>query len=52
MRATRKLHETGRSLWLDNIKRDLLNRGTLKRHILARRAEVFGNSSGQVSQND
>lgn len=38
MRATRKLHETGRSLWLGNIKRGLLNRGTPKRYILARRA--------------
>jgi hypothetical protein len=31
--ATRKLHSLGQSLWLDNITRDLLNTGTLKRYI-------------------
>jgi len=30
---TRKLHDVGQSLWLDNITRDLLNNGTLKRYI-------------------
>jgi transaldolase len=33
MTPTRKLHETGQSLWLDNITRELLNSGTLKRYI-------------------
>jgi transaldolase len=33
MKATRKLHELGQSLWLDNITRDLLTNGTLKRYI-------------------
>src|ERR1041385_2855420 len=33
MRATQQLHEAGQSLWLDNITRDLLNSGTLKRYI-------------------
>src|ERR1039457_625183 len=33
MKATQKLHDLGQSLWLDNITRDLLNSGTLKRHI-------------------
>jgi transaldolase len=33
MKATRKLHELGQSIWLDNITRDLLTSGTLKRHI-------------------
>jgi transaldolase len=33
MRATETLHETGQSLWLDNITRDLLETGTLKRYI-------------------
>ena len=33
MNATRRLHELGQSLWLDNITRDLLNSGTLKRYI-------------------
>src|SRR5215469_3021625 len=33
MKATELLHNLGQSLWLDNITRDLLNRGTLKRYI-------------------
>jgi transaldolase len=33
MKATRKLHDLGQSLWLDNITRDLLTSGTLRRHI-------------------
>src|ERR1700733_14758373 len=33
MRATRKLHHLGQSLWLDNITRDLLNSGALQRYI-------------------
>src|SRR5215475_9706616 len=33
MTTTEKLRELGQSLWLDNITRDLLNRGTLKRYI-------------------
>ena len=33
MRATRKLHDLGQSLWLDNITRDLLNSGALQRYI-------------------
>jgi transaldolase len=33
MNATQKLHDLGQSLWLDNITRDLLNSGTLKRYI-------------------
>jgi transaldolase len=33
MKATKKLHELGQSIWLDNITRDLLNTGTLKRYI-------------------
>jgi transaldolase len=33
MKPTGKLHELGQSLWLDNITRDLLNSGTLKRYI-------------------
>jgi transaldolase len=33
MKANRLLHELGQSLWLDNITRDLLNSGTLKRYI-------------------
>jgi transaldolase len=33
MKATETLHEKGQSLWLDNITRDLLQSGTLKRYI-------------------
>jgi len=33
MKPTQKLHNLGQSLWLDNITRDLLNSGTLKRYI-------------------
>src|SRR5690242_16086606 len=33
MRATQILYETGQSIWLDNIRRDLLDSGTLQRYI-------------------
>jgi transaldolase len=33
MKATRQLNDLGQSLWLDNITRDLLTTGTLKRYI-------------------
>ena len=33
MKPTKTLHDLGQSLWLDNITRDLLNSGTLKRYI-------------------
>jgi hypothetical protein len=33
MKATQMLHDLGQSLWLDNITRDLLDSGTLKRYI-------------------
>src|SRR5215475_10996293 len=33
MKATKLLHNMGQSLWLDNITRDLLNRGTLEHYI-------------------
>jgi transaldolase len=33
MNATRQLHDLGQSLWLDNITRELLDRGTLARYI-------------------
>ena len=33
MKPTAKLHDIGQSLWLDNITRELLNSGTLKRYI-------------------
>ena len=33
MKPTKKLHDLGQSLWLDNITRELLNSGTLQRYI-------------------
>ena len=33
MRATRVLHDLGQSIWLDNITRNLLRTGTLRRYI-------------------
>ncbi len=33
VKATQQLHDLGQSIWLDNITRDLLNSGTLKRYI-------------------
>ena len=33
MKATQALHDLGQSLWLDNITRDLLDSGTLKKYI-------------------
>ena len=33
MKATVRLHALGQSLWLDNITRNLLTSGTLKRYI-------------------
>ena len=33
MKSTRQLHDLGQSLWLDNITRELLDGGTLRRYI-------------------
>ena len=33
MKATQQLHDLGQSIWLDNITRELLTSGTLKRYI-------------------
>src|SRR5512146_2889719 len=33
MKPTQMLHDLGQSLWLDNITRDLLSSGTLRRYI-------------------
>src|SRR5580693_9895781 len=33
MKATQQLHNLGQSLWLDNITRDLLDSGTLRKYI-------------------
>ena len=33
MKPTKKLHDLGQSLWLDNVTRGLLDSGTLQRYI-------------------
>ena len=33
MKATKQLHDLGQSLWLDNITREMLVDGTLRRYI-------------------
>ena len=33
MKATQRLHDLGQSLWLNNITRGLLAKGTLRRYI-------------------
>src|ERR1039457_6333923 len=33
MKATQLLHDLGQSLWLDNITRDILDKGTLRRYV-------------------
>ncbi|HKD18362.1 MAG TPA: transaldolase family protein, partial [Thermoanaerobaculia bacterium] len=33
MKGTRKLQALGQSLWLDNITRDLLDKGTLQKYV-------------------
>ena len=33
MNTTQQLHDLGQSIWLDNITRDLLTSGTLKRYV-------------------
>jgi transaldolase len=33
VKTTKQLHDLGQSLWLDNITRELLTSGTLKRYI-------------------
>jgi transaldolase len=33
MKSTQALHDLGQSLWLDNITRDILDNGTLRRYV-------------------
>jgi transaldolase len=33
MSMTKQLHDLGQSIWLDNITRDMLDDGTLRRYI-------------------
>jgi transaldolase len=54
MKATQRLHDLGQSIWLDNITRDLLTRGTLKCYIdaLATRLQDEGAASFVKSWNE
>jgi transaldolase len=59
MRATQLLHNLGQSLWLDNITRDLLTSGTLKRYIdelsvtgLTSNPTIFDHAIGSSSAYD
>ena len=59
MKATQKLHELGQSLWLDNITRDLLTSGTLRRYIeelsvtgLTSNPTIFDNTIGKSADYD
>jgi transaldolase len=59
MRATQKLHDLGQSLWLDNLTRDLLDRGTLERYIaelsvtgLTSNPTIFEHAIGKSSSYD
>ena len=59
MRATQTLHDLGQSLWLDNITRDLLDSGTLKRYIdelsvtgLTSNPTIFDHAVGKSSSYD
>jgi transaldolase len=44
MKPTKKLHELGQSLWLDNITRDLLTTGTLMA-VIASKSGVLAKAS-------
>ena len=33
MKITKRLHDLGQSIWLDNITREILDNGTLRRYI-------------------
>jgi len=59
MKATQQLHDLGQSLWLDNITRDLLDNGTLKRYIddfsitgLTSNPTIFENAISKSSSYD
>jgi transaldolase len=59
MKATGKLHDLGQSLWLDNITRELLDQGTLRRYIdalcitgLTSNPTIFEHAIGRSSAYD
>jgi transaldolase len=59
MKPTARLHDSGQSLWLDNITRDMLDDGTLKRYIdelsvtgLTSNPTIFDHAIGKSSTYD
>jgi len=59
MKPTRQLHDLGQSIWLDNITRDLLDDGTIKRYIdelsvtgLTSNPTIFENAIGRSASYD
>lgn len=59
MNRTARLHERGQSLWLDNITRELLENGTIKRYIdeysvtgLTSNPSIFDNAISSGSYNE
>ena len=49
MKATQALHGLGQSIWLDNITRELLSSGTLRRYL--EELSVTGLTSNPTTQN-
>jgi transaldolase len=59
MKPTQQLHELGQSIWLDNITRDLLRQGALKRYIdelsvtgLTSNPTIFANAFSKTDDYD
>src|ERR1700736_2569832 len=59
MKVTKRLHDLGQSLWLDNITREILDNGTLRRYIddlsvtgLTSNPTIFDEAIGNTSAYD
>ncbi len=59
MKSTKRLHDLGQSLWLDNITREILDNGTLRRYIddlsvtgLTSNPTIFDEAIGNTSAYD
>ena len=59
MKTTQRLHDLGQSLWLDNITREILDNGTLRRYIeelsvtgLTSNPTIFDEAIGNTSAYD
>src|ERR1700683_4582438 len=59
MKSTQRLHDLGQSLWLDNITREILDNGTLRRYIdelsvtgLTSNPTIFDEAIGNTSAYD